>query len=295
MNELGARAGFRRLFHKNRPSGKTSKSSFLEGPFDQKFAEGIFIEESSFWEGLLLCSSIKCESSFWEGPFRGQPNSPIFMEQPPGSNSNTKCILLTREDYVGAVGFRVLLVERLPALHQHPLDGKVHGPDVRTEVADDGHGEVEDDVRVPLHDLANVERTEDGAPRSLHRRVREEGWLSRQHLRSAMLMLRSFLDIVATRQGWGRYFQRYRYYTHRPTYILIDSKRFQVRMYLRYFFPQPCRPCFIRTRVVEQSPWAVLHDGRTVSASGEEWVLSSNQGPGWQFNRVAFAPKMAMR
>ena len=54
----------RRLFHTNRPSGKTSKSSFLEGQFDQKFAggtiqEALFIEEPSFWEGLFLCSSIK--------------------------------------------------------------------------------------------------------------------------------------------------------------------------------------------------------------------------------------------
>ena len=93
-------------------------------------------------------------------------------------------MLLTRKNDIGAIGFCVLLIESLPALHKHPLDGEVHGTDLRTEVADDRHGEVKDDVRVPLDDLTHVERAEDCAARSLHSRVGEECRLCCQHLRT---------------------------------------------------------------------------------------------------------------
>ena len=55
---------------------------------------------------------------------------------------------------------------------------------MRAEIADDRHGEVQDDVRVPLDDLAHVEGAEDRAARPLHCRVGEERWLGSYHLKN---------------------------------------------------------------------------------------------------------------
>ena len=83
-----------RLSHKNQPSGKNSKSPFLEGQFDPKFAgrriclnqpsrKAYLSQICAFRQAHSYAVPIKCESSFWEGQFRDLPRRPIFMEQPP--------------------------------------------------------------------------------------------------------------------------------------------------------------------------------------------------------------------